>query len=577
MIEIPKWIFRMKQFRALVPYAAIILVYAASVLLVNPAGEFPLNDDWSYTRTALSFANGRGMQVDEWSAPSLVGQALYGGLLIRMLGMSFLALRLSTLFAACGTALGLWFVLKRFGVDRRVAWFSVLGWIFNPLQFSLAFTYMTEVPFLFFISLSTVALALYFSKKNASFLVIAAAALGYAFLIRQTALLFLVALGVSLLLDWGMPWKERLRNTVVVAVTAGAFIAAYYLWLEAHGGATPATRRKFDLLQYLTFEQLTGNSFGLLFYVSFLLLPLWALLLPGALRVARNAGKKVVLATLAFWGFLSLTGIWWFYSHYSHRPYLPSKAFHSRMPFLLNVIYDTGLGPITLDPAYFGPSPLPAYPAAWIIMTALAAAATVIPGVLFTLQLNPKKFLSRRDTLVILYLILAFFLIGGFEAVFSHLQEGGLFDRHLLIVAFPLAIAACLMAPKSIHQNGRANRVGLWAGALLLLTLGAFSVAGTRDYLEWNRHRWSLGNAALASGINPLELSAGFEFNAWHNYDVFRARGNVARVFQWWYDKRDYLITMGQMPGFRALREETFYSWVHRRTVTMYLLKREEI
>ena len=58
-------------------------------------------------------------------------------------------------------------------------------------------------------------------------------------------------------------------------------------------------------------------------------------------------------------------GVCWFYSHYTPAEYLPSTPYHSRMPFLLNVLYDSGLGPITLDPAYFGAPPTPIYPRVW--------------------------------------------------------------------------------------------------------------------------------------------------------------------------------------------------------------------
>src|SRR5688572_9722820 len=162
----------------LAPYLIIAAIYVLSTLIVDPRGEFPLNDDWSYSRSAFLFGEEGRMQVDEWCAMSLIGQAFYGGLLTKLFGQSFLMLRLSTLALSCGTALLLWHILRQTGIRPNTAWAAVLGWLFNPIQFSLSHTYMTEVPFLFF---ATLGLAFYLAhvQRDKSWLLIGCgAALG---------------------------------------------------------------------------------------------------------------------------------------------------------------------------------------------------------------------------------------------------------------------------------------------------------------------------------------------------------------------------------------------------------------
>ena len=107
--------------------------------------------------------------------------------------------------------------------------------------------------------------------------------------------------------------------------------------------------------------------------------------------------------------------------------------------------------------------------------------------------------------------------------------------------------------------------------AAAVLVMSSFSVAATHDYLAWNRVRWDLGRRLLAEGVDSLNVAGGFEFNAWHNYDKFRARGNVGKVYYWWYDRRDYLIAMHVPEGYGILRTAQFHSWVHRRAVPIHV------
>ncbi len=566
----------MSLLRDKVPILLIIGIYALSILLVDPRGEFPLNDDWSYTRSAFILGTQNRLHVDEWSAMSLIGQAIYGGLLVKIFKPEFLLLRLSTLLLSCVTALLLWALLRRLEVRTSLAWLAVLSWIFNPLQFSLSFTFMTEIPFLFFVALALYLYLLYLQSKSVWLLIAWAAVLGYGFLIRQTALLFAGPLILTLLVERQREIRERLRRAAIAAAVFAPFVAGYYTWLLRNGGATPATRRKFELLKYLTAEQLTGNSFGTLFYLSFLLLPLLGASLPLLYRICRTFKTRIWVAGLLLWTGISGSGLWWFYSRYSRAEYLPSKAFHAQMPILLNILYDSGLGPVTLDPTYYGTPATPTHPQVWFWVTAAVALGAVILGLISTLGIY--RLWSSGPASSWKPLIpaagLAVLGVSAFEAVFSHLQEGGLFDRHLLISALPMCILLGLVHSGLRHPDGgRSSRRVVPLAAVILLISAWFSIAGTHDYLAWNRIRWDLGTYLLEQKVDPLSLSAGFEFNAWHNYDVFRARGNVGKVYYWWYDRRDYLIAMRPEPGYRIIRKKEYFSWLHRMPIALYALQ----
>jgi len=171
----------------------------------------------------------------------------------------------------------------------------------------------------------------------------------------------------------------------------------------------------------------------------------------------------------------------------------------------------------------------------------------------------------------------AFLLLALFEIVFSHLQEGGLFDRHILIVAFPLLFCAGRVHRPALSRSAvpgapAFRRLPLISAGIAIIAFAAFSVAATHDYMQWNRIRWQMGRQLLTQGVDPLSIVGGFEFNAWNNYDAFVARGRTAQVSHWWYDRRDYIITMMPMDGYEIRQKLSYNSWVHQRPVDIYLI-----
>ncbi len=580
------WTDSMRHLRRNWPCFAILGLYVLCILAVNPKGEFPLNDDWSYTRSAFALGSGHGLHVDEWCAPSLVGQALYGGLLTRIFSSHFLVLRISTLFLSCCTVLLLWGILMRIGFRRDLAAMMLLAWVFNPLQFNLSFTYMTEVPFIFFVALALYLYLLHLDEGKFWPLALSAATLGYGYLVRQTALFVILALVCSVLLDSQKGIWKRLREGGMVSCIAGAFIAGYYGWILAHGGATAAVHRKFELLDSLTARQIIGNSYGMFFYLALMLAPVWIYLIPSLCRMIRGFNRIVQIGVPVAWCAVSILGVCWFYSHYTPAEYLPSTPYHARMPFLLNVLYDSGLGPITLDPAYFGAPPTPMYPRVWGAVTIIVAAGVVLCGTLCVLGLIRlhRYFIGRKCKAVILLAGLSFLSLALFEVVFSHIQEGGLFDRHILILSFLFSLllgkwgsppdSAVTEQSSSLEEMAaRPHSAALIPAGIAVAVLALFCVAATHDYLEWNRIRWNMGRGLLERGVDPLAIVGGFEFNAWNNYDTFVARGNITNVHHWWFDKRDYIISMTPQEGYEIQQSRAYFSWVNLEPVNLYTLR----
>ena len=138
-----------------VPILAIIIIWAAAEVLVDPRGNFPLNDDWIFGGSVWTLVTHHKFSLFYLASMSLASQILWGALFSMLFGFSFNVLRMSTL------VLGLTGILATYGLLKEMrasAWMAFMGAMvvaFNPLYMELSNTFMTDVPFFGFAMLST--------------------------------------------------------------------------------------------------------------------------------------------------------------------------------------------------------------------------------------------------------------------------------------------------------------------------------------------------------------------------------------------------------------------------------------
>src|SRR5207244_2431330 len=82
-----------------------------------------------------------------------------------------------------------------------------------------------------------------------------------------------------------------------------------------------------------------------------------------------------------------------------------------------------------------------------------------------------------------------------------------LFDRYLLPLLPMLAVI--LVPPDRGERVGRRTWV---AAALALFALAAYAIAGTHDYLAWNRARWEALGQLAGDGVAANRIDGGLEF-----------------------------------------------------------------
>ncbi|HXB12704.1 MAG TPA: glycosyltransferase family 39 protein, partial [Bacteroidia bacterium] len=171
----------------------IILVYLLMEVIVNPIANFPLNDDWMYSRSVLFILNLHDYKIVDQYSPVLVAQSIWGALFCLPFGYSFVTLRISVIVLAILGFIAFYFLLDKLSGNKIISFLGTLLLVCNPLFFSLSNTFMTDVPFL---SFSLIAIYCFFrALENTGVIttVIATAATICAALTRQFGMVIPIA------------------------------------------------------------------------------------------------------------------------------------------------------------------------------------------------------------------------------------------------------------------------------------------------------------------------------------------------------------------------------------------------
>jgi len=128
--------------------AVITFLWVSAVAMVNPVGDFPLGDDWSYGLAVKHLVENGRYQPTGWTMMTLITQTLWGTLFSLPFGFSFTALRFSTLSLSLAGILGTYLLGRQLGGRRFPATAIALTLVFNAIYFALSHTFMTDVHFL---------------------------------------------------------------------------------------------------------------------------------------------------------------------------------------------------------------------------------------------------------------------------------------------------------------------------------------------------------------------------------------------------------------------------------------------
>jgi hypothetical protein len=477
----------------LLAVAFIVTAYLVLVALVSPVHEFPLNDDWIHALAVRHLLNTGELRLPGNTALSLISTLYWGALFARLLGgLSFTALRLSTLVDSLIGAVGFYGLLRQLGLGRHGSLLAACTLIASPMYLYLSYTFHTDVPFLALMILALNAYVLGVRRAAAGWLLVGSVLTALSFLSRQP--------GIGLLggAIAGLGLRQRglsLRLVLADSAMPLATFLIYTYWLNyIHGVPWIQTTDKVGgTLAFLARPDAPALVVSRIL-ASLPYLGLWvspfvagqALTLAGNNRPELDRQSVVAIAVaLVAVGLIAFA----------------TSKYPVGLPYFHNVINWNGLGNMSLMGTKVSVVP------AWINRFAQAA-GTIAGGVLAARGLQAiwqGRLFNRQDPALGIIVSGSVLVAGGYFLL------ADFFDRYLLAL-IPLSIAL-------VWPGWPLSRMGRLAAWLVCAVLAAYSVVGLTDHLAWNEARWAAGRALVSQGIAPEAIDGGYEWIGWHEFE----------------------------------------------------------
>jgi hypothetical protein len=514
----------------------LLLVQLVMILIVQPTGNFPLNDDWAYSHSVEWLLSEGRIRLSDWIAPNLLPQTLLGASVSTLVGFSFENLRHLTQFIALLTSIAVFYWFRTGKLSPAESLLASLVVISMPSWSVLANSYMSDLYGMLFAVVGATLLLRSLKKPSTSLIIGATAVVCIGMLQRQV----LLVIPFAFMLAWF--WEHRrwtLRIVFLGLLPLFATIATellYFEYLSSGPGVPEAQIISNDRLLPLLFQALLGegdrrqavlfNTIAMIAYLGlfFAAWPAW--------WGAQAANWK----SRFYWGalILSVAAVTFFTS------WLP--------PYLANNTIDAaGIGPFTVYDGLPRELVVQQRQSGFIWPLAGLVAAYGISALVVLAFKSTKKLLKGRnhvdaEMIFIMAVIAAYavpFLITAF------------FDRYLLFMLPFVLLLWSQVWPRLENQNTSKLQQPLalaWIAVVLILS----SIA-THDYFAWNQARWDAISYAESIGASPETMDGGFEYNGYYRFEQ-RPRIRVSGKSFWWVKDDKFAVTFSEVPGYELLR-----------------------
>jgi hypothetical protein len=272
------------------------LIFLIGVLIVNPAGEFSINDDWIYLLSVEAFTQGF-FRISSFIDTSGILHLLMGAGWAKLFGFSITSLRYLSIFHAVLTLFGVYLTLGLFNVTNTKKLAALLLIVANTLFFTSAMSFMTETSFLMFMVWSIYFFVRGERENNWVFLALGSVFAGASLLVRQVGIVIFIAYVISVVLVDKISIKA-LKKIILSVVICALFFAFWNFWPKhsefvVGEGVSGLDDTLSNLINPAKIPQRIIGMFYIIFYFGYFFSPLFALFLN------RLRKKEVVIISIA--------------------------------------------------------------------------------------------------------------------------------------------------------------------------------------------------------------------------------------------------------------------------------------
>ena len=519
----------------------LLLLWIFAFFYIFPIGEFPINDDWAYAKNIYNFVVNGKFIVDEWPAMNLISQTIYGSFFVAIFGFSFTILRISMLILAIISSIILYNIV--FLISNKNGWISffiTFIFCFNPIFFSLSFTFMTDVFFISFLIFSLNQLLKFYINKSYInyFLFILFSVI--AVLNRQQGLLFsFLMVGVVFKIE-----KNKLKAIILSAIPILLCWLAhdkYRHFLVANGISNGIQNTK-HFIEYLKIANPFDHIIHLgdaLFVNGLILSPLILLILVHFKNY--KLFKSFIFALIICLITIATYNVWQIFplGNVSKLaeigPKIVKKESIKAIPLLIKILQ--------------------------VLFTIVSFISICFVVFVLFIRKNISNLFSKN-----IFASLPFIIVCSIYFLFIIFSKA-YFDRYDL----PMALLLILIL---IPQKFIITKISKIIILIIICMIYLTSITETKDFFNWQKNRWVAINYLHKKGISSHEIDGGFEYNGW--YKTNNKYPNDERSW-WWVEKDNYIISTEKLRKYNTDTLFIFQNYLPFRKDTIYVLKKQNL